>query len=508
MVMLNSVEERIRRSDQKIADYNDTVDLLKGFDGDDTLKRVTKKQLKLMKKAGFTDLTEDTLVDDVKPDIDQNGKTIKISDLINDNFYPLFSVSNPIAAPTRIFSGGRSSFKSSAISIKLVKDFIEDDLANVMVFRKVGNTLSTSVYEQIKWAIHMLGLEGEFTFLKSPLKIIHKRTKSAFFFNGVDEPQKIKSNKVAIGYFLRLWFEEATEFDGIEEIDTVTDTFIRNDLPDNKQVEIYFSYNPPRNPYVWINEWLETVKTDDDYYVHYSTYLDDKKGFLSQQFIKKVKKTEQVDKDYHDWMYLGKVIGLGDTVYNYTLINVIPTLPTDDRILFADIALDTGYSVSATTFLFLGYTAKRRIILLDTFYYSPENVVQKKAPSEFSEELWEFYQRNTKKYNTNVDTWTIDSADGALRNQFFKDYSIPLTPARKKKKVNMTENVQDLFVENRFYVLDTENNAIFLDEHKKYQWDAKTKNTDDPKVIKVDDHSCDAMQYYVMNNLSKLGLRI
>jgi phage terminase large subunit len=91
-------------------------------------------------------------------------------------------------------------------------------------------------------------LENEFYFGKSPLIIRHKRTNTAFYFCGVDAPMKIKSAKIAKGYVMALWFEELAEFSGVEDIDIVSDTFIRQDLGD-KEVKIYYSYNPPRNPY-------------------------------------------------------------------------------------------------------------------------------------------------------------------------------------------------------------------------------------------------------------------
>ena len=429
---------------------------------------------------------------------------VKLSDLISDNFREYFKTNKPY----RILKGGRSSLKSSAVSIKLVTKFLEDDKANVVCFRKVAKYLSTSIYEQIKWAIYMLNVEDEFTFFRSPLKIEHNRTGTAFYFYGVDDPQKIKSAKIAKGYVTDLWFEEATEFDGVEEIDTVTDTFIRQDLPDGKNVEVTFTYNPPRNPYIWINEWVDELVRDDNYFIHHSTYEEDSKGFLSKQFIEKVLKVKDTDPDYHDWMYLGKIIGLGDTVYNYNLFNVVEEIPDDDKLLFPDVAIDTGYSTSATTFLFIGYTIKGKVVVLDTYYYSPANKVNKKAPSEFSGDLNKFVQDNISKWNINVDTQTIDSADGALRNQFNKDYGVYLIPAKKKMKVKMIENVEDLLAQNRVYVLDTPNNQIFLEEHKKYQWDEDKKGTEDPKVVKVDDHTCDAFQYYVNNNLDKLGLKL
>lgn len=427
---------------------------------------------------------------------------IKITDLINTNFYDFWLNEKPNA----ILRGGRSSMKSSVISLKLVTNFMADDNGNVVILRKVAKYLSTSVYEQIKWAIYMLKLENEFYFGKSPLIIRHKRTNTAFYFYGVDDPMKIKSAKIAKGYVMALWFEELAEFDGVEDIDIVSDTFIRQDLGD-KEVKVYYSYNPPRNPYDWVNEWVDSKAGDDDYFIHHSTYLDDEKGFLSNQLIRKIEKYKENDEEYWRWMYLGEVIGLGDMVYNINHFHWIDELPKDDDLLLIDIAIDSGYQTSATAFLTFGLTKRNNVILLDTYYYSPANKVVKKAPSEFSKELWEFEQRLIKTYNKLIDQRTIDSAEGALRNQYFKDYGIRLHPIAKKKKVNMIENVQDLLSQGRFFMLRNENNRIFYEEHKKYQWDAETLNSDDPKVIKEDDHTCDAFQYYVNDNLQKLNLK-
>jgi len=429
-------------------------------------------------------------------------KTVNIMDLMNTNFYSLW-----LAEQSHIVAkGGRSSMKSSVISMKLVTDFLEDEQGNVVCLRKVGKYLSTSIYEQIKWGIYMLGVESEFYFGKSPLIIRHKKTNTAFYFYGCDDPLKLKSAKIAKGYVMALWFEEAAEFAGVEDIDIVEDTFIRQEI-EGKEVKVYFSYNPPRNPYSWINEWLDSKAGDDDYFIHHSTYMDDKKGFLSQQMIRKIEKYKIHDLDYWRWMYGGEVIGLGDMVYNMNHIKEIDELPNDDDIILIDTTSDTGHQVSATTHLALAFTKKRNVILLDTYYYSPANKVVKKAPSELSKDMKEWMDSVSKTYNRYYDKQTIDSAEGALRNQFFKDYGIRLHPVAKKKKIHMIDNVQDLMAQGRFFVLNTERNKIFIEEHKKYQWDADTLQSDDPKIIKVDDHTCDAFQYYVNDNLSKLGLK-
>ena len=58
----------------------------------------------------------------------------------------------------------------------------------------------------------------------------------------------------------------------------------------------------------------------------------------------------------------------------------------------------------------------------------------------------------------------------------------------------------------RLYVLKTPGNDIFLQEHQKYQWDPATVNSDNPRVIKEDDHSCDAIKYAIVDNEQLLGL--
>ncbi|MBP1971593.1 phage terminase large subunit [Virgibacillus natechei] len=427
---------------------------------------------------------------------------INIADLINKNFYSFWLNDKPNA----ILSGGRSSMKSSVISLKLVIDFLEDDQGNVVCLRKVAKYLATSVYEQIKWAIYMLGVEDEFFFGRSPLVIMHRPTNTGFYFHGVDDPLKLKSMNIANGYYMALWYEELAEFAGVEDIDVVEDTFIRQDLGD-KQVKVYYSYNPPRNPYSWVNEWKDSKASDDDYFLHHSTYLEDEKGFLSNQLIRKIEKYKELDYDYWRWMYSGEIIGLGGLVYNAAHFKWRDEMPSDDDILMIDIASDSGYSVSATVFLALGFTKRGNVYLLDTYYYSPANKTVKKAPSEFSKALNEFEKDVTSKHPKPIDMRTIDSAEAALRNQYFKDYGVRLHPVAKKKKVNMIENVTDLLAQGRFFMLNNENNKIFYEEHKKYVWDEDTLQTDDPKVIKEDDHSVDAFQYYVQDNLQKLGLK-
>ena len=241
--------------------------------------------------------------------------------------------------------------------------------------------------------------------------------------------------------------------------------------------------------------------------IHHSTYLDDKLGFLSKQMIEKIERYKETDPDYYRWMYLGEVIGLGNHVYNMSYFKPLESLPDDDKVIGISFALDTGHQQSATACGAYGLTAKGNVILLDTFYYSPAGKTIKKAPSELSVMIHDFIDKVMKTYRVPKLKMTIDSAEGALRNQYFKDYGERWHPVAKKKNQTMIDMVISLLAEGRFYYLDIPANRVFVEEHKMYRYDDKSLNTDDPKVIKEDDHTVDEFKYFVLDNARELRLK-
>lgn len=408
----------------------------------------------------------------------------------------------------KVLKGGRGSTKSSVISIQLVMDFLQDSQANVLIMRKVANTIELSVYEQIKWAIYMLHVDSLFEFKKSPYRIVDKRNGTAFYFSGVDDPQKLKSMIIAHGYVRYLWFEELAEFDSWQEVDMVRASFTRKQLPPGAHVVTYYSYNPPKNPYEWINEWITQREGMSNWYVDHSTYEDvTLPNILSQDYIDEINTVKQNNYDYYRWMYLGEVIGLGTNIYNMDNFQAIDKLPTDDYITNVYYSVDTGHEVSATTCGAYGLTKKGNLILLDTYYYSPQGKSHKKPPSELSKDLKSFIDKVTEWIGKQPTRMTIDSAEGALDNQFYNDYGIHWHKVNKLKKVDMIDRVQDLLAQGRFYYLKRPENDIFIAEHRKYQWDENTLQSDDPKVIKEDDHTCDSFMYLCVDNERDFGLK-
>jgi phage terminase large subunit len=432
--------------------------------------------------------------------------TIDIQKNVNPHFKSVWQSNKPY----NVLKGGRNSFKSSVIVLKLVymmiKYIMQGEKANVVVIRKVANTIRDSVFNKVQWAISMFGLDSQFRATVSPFKIVHKRTGSTFYFYGQDDFQKLKSND--IGSIIAVWYEEAAEFNNAEDFDQSNVTFMRQKHDKAPFVQFYWSYNPPRNPYSWINEWFEEIKTDKNYLAHSSTYLDDKLGFVTEQMLEDIERIKQNDYDYYRYLYLGEAVGLGNQVYNMSTFHAIKSLPTDDRLIGISFAMDTGHQQSATACGAYGLTAKGNVILLDTFYYSPAGQVVKKAPSELTVMVSNFIDKVLKQYRVPKLRMTIDSAEGALRNQYFKDFGERWHPVAKKKNQTMIDMVISLLAEGRFYYLDIPANKIFYEEHKMYRYDEKTIHSDDPKVIKEDDHTVDEFKYFVLDNARDLGLKV
>ena len=443
---------------------------------------------------------------------------IDIQKEINPHFRSVWKTKKPY----NVLRGGRNSFKSSVLAIQLVYMMLQyitkGEKANVVVIRKVANTIRDSVFLKIQWALDKFGLAEQFKMTVSPFKITHKGTGSTFYFYGQDDFAKLKSND--IGNIIAVWYEESAEFDSAEEFDQTNVTFMRQKHPLADMVRIFWSYNPPRNPYSWINEWSDTMVGEDNYLVHDSSYKDDELGFVTEQMLEDIERIKRNDYDYYRYLYLGEPVGLGTNVYNINLFKPLKELPSDDRVIALYYSSDGGHSVSATTHGCYGLTAKGNVILLNTYYYSPAGKANKKAPSVLAKDLNEFITKTSRQpqfKGARIMKRTIDSAEAAIRNQYYADYGQHLTPVNKKKKIDMIDYPINLLAQGRFFYLENpypinmphaDSNEIFIEEHKKFSWDEKTLNSDTPKVIEEDDHTCDQFIYLCLSNARDFRLKV
>ena len=173
----------------------------------------------------------------------QDQTQVKLTSLIAPSFYDLHWDINEHKHTHYKLAGGRGSTKSSFISLEIILGMMQDPMANSIAMRKVGRFLEESVFEQLRWAIDVLGMADKWKVRLSPLGLTYIPFGNRIIFRGADDPQKTKSVKIKNGYFKYIWFEERAEFDGEEEERTILQSLMRG----GSEYCVFYSWNPPKS---------------------------------------------------------------------------------------------------------------------------------------------------------------------------------------------------------------------------------------------------------------------
>ncbi len=287
---------------------------------------------------------------------------IRLSGLIAPSFYDVHKDIAQHKHTHYVLCGGRGSCKSSFISIQIISGIMNDENANAVAVRKVGQYLRDSVFEQLLWAIEMLGVSDLWESKVSVPELVFKPTGQRILFRGADKPRKLKSTKVAKGYIKYVWYEETDEFSGREEIDSINQSLLRGG-------EIFFcfySFNPPKE----INCWVNAMCCDSrkDMLVHRSDYRSVPKKWLGTQFIAEAEYLKSSNPARYENEYLGVATGTGAEIFTNVNVREI----TDAEITAAERVcrgLDWGYGADPFVYIALIYDKRaRRILIYHEFY--------------------------------------------------------------------------------------------------------------------------------------------
>lgn len=285
------------------------------------------------------------------------------------------------------FPGGRGSTKSSFIGGRVVPLLIiANPNCHAVVFRKVGNTLKTSVYAQIQWGIYDLGLQDFFIFHVNPLEIIYKPTGQKILFLGMDDPGKVKSIKLPFGYIGITWWEELDQFEGEAQIRKAQQSTMRG----GDKYWNFMSYNPPISINNWANEYTEECERHrkKDTLVVRSTYLDVPREWLGEQFIEEAEYLQEVNPRAYENEYMGIPVGTGGNVFDNVEHMDMPDsmIASFDKIYNG---LDWGYANDPNAFNKMYFDSARQ----DLYIYAEHT-----AKHESNKELFEFlYKENHLK---------------------------------------------------------------------------------------------------------------
>lgn len=255
------------------------------------------------------------------------------------------------------FKGGRGSTKSSFISLEIVLNIIADDECNAICFRKIGKDIEDSVYNQILWAIDILGVNEYFKAYKSPYRIVYTPTGQRIDFRGLDDATKTKSVKLQKGYYKISWFEELDEFRGLEEIRKAEQSIMRG----GNQFIAFKSYNPPQNVNNWVNK--EILHDREDRLITHNTYLDVPREWLGEQFFIEAEILKKINELAYRHEYLGEVTGTGGLIFNN-----VEEMPMSDEFIshFDNLreGIDWGFACDPFAWNKLHYDKMRRCIYI------------------------------------------------------------------------------------------------------------------------------------------------
>lgn len=294
----------------------------------------------------------------------QSPKTqVRLSELIAPSFYDLHWDIREHKHTHYKLPGGRGSTKSSFISIEIIKGMMEDPQANAITMRKVGRFLEESVFEQLRWAIDMLGVADKWKVRLSPLGLTYIPHGNRIIFRGADDPQKIKSVKLKNGYFKYIWFEERSEFDGAEEERTILQSLMRG----GEEYFVFYSWNPPKSMNSWVNQ--DVLLEREDAIVLHTDYRSVPKEWLGEQFLLEAEHLKKTKPKAYEHEYLGVATGTGGAVFENVTVRKITDEEMErfDRIRHG---LDFGYGADPLAYIKMHYDKTRKRLFLFGEIYS------------------------------------------------------------------------------------------------------------------------------------------
>lgn len=397
-----------------------------------------------------------------------------------------------------VFSGGRGSTKSSfvgGIAIPLL--IMAYPKVNAVCFRKVGNTIANSIHSQVTWGIYKLGLEGLFHIPKTYSNpIIYKPTGQKIMFMGMDDPNKVKSIKVATGYIGITWWEELDQFAGDAELRKVLQSTMRGgDL-----FWDFRTFNPPISKLNWANVYAEEVADNPNTLVVHNTYLDVPLDWLGIPFIEEAEELKARNERAYIHEYLGQAIGTGGDVFpnatEFDCDKLVDT-PSGQKPLWQTFdqiynGIDWGFARDPFRFVKMHFDAKK----LDLYIYREYSTVKTRNAIVF-EELYD----NLKL----VDRTEAIIADSAEEKSVadFKAYGAFIRPAEKGPEsvrygIKWLQGLNHIYIDKK-YCPETYKEFIY------YEYEQDREGNFISSYPDKNNHSIDATRYALQKYWARKG---
>lgn len=384
---------------------------------------------------------------------------------VSSSFFPLLDDGKRYL----VLCGGAGSGKTEFAARKIFFRCLRDGGHRFLILRKVRSRVRESVLEVMLRLIVENDVPHEFNKTERTIAFASPNGKmNELLFDGLDDPEKIKSIKGLTG----IWIEEATEFTKDEFLQL--DLRLREPGPDYHQ--IILSFNPDEAQAPWLKEMFFDHKHPDAT-VHVSTVADNPIQAVRDNYAARLEKL----REHNDTMYaiygLGRWAQAKGKIYDWDVVT-LPRLSFDETFY----GCDFGYSVDPAAVVRVHRKADE--FWVQELIYTPgltnialgavmrQHGLDKGRPPIYCDSaepksIQELYEMG---FNVKPSEKGPDSVRSGI------DYI-------KGRKVHIVEGSEHIIIESR-----------------KYAWRLDKLGRPIPDPVKSDDHMMDAIRYAIVTH--------
>lgn len=465
--MLSYMEGKKERVQEIIGVYLDELTDQEKLEGA-TLQQITTALGTLIDKW--------TAIDDrrQKADAENSGTTAnenRLFELLAPQFLPTWQKIMRGEADEALEKGGRGSTKSSFCSIGIGKLLQMHPDCNAVCIRRVGNTLRTSVYAQMQWALDKLE-PGVWKCTVSPMEMTNRNTGQKILFFGLDDPGKLKSIKLPHGYIGILWFEELDQYDGPEQIRNVEQSCLRG----GDFSFTFKSFNPPASPRNWANRYALEVR--DRKIIQHSDYTMVPQEWLGRRFIDDAEDLKKRNPIAYNHEYLGEVTGCGKEIF----ANIKAEQIDPSRFERKYHGVDWGWYPDPWAYNCMSYDPARKTL------YIYDELTRRRTRNE---DTFKLLQERKVMADPETERLTADSAENKSCGDY-TEWGITCLPAIKGPN-SIGQGIK--WLQSITIVIDPEKCPDTLKEFTEYEYDADKNGDPLPGYPDHDNHHIDAVRY-------------
>lgn len=367
--------------------------------------------------------------------------------------------------------GGGASSKSYSICQLITYKFLTEKSKKILVVRKTLPSLRTSVLWLFYKILDEFGVRALVKEDKVGMNLFFRN--NVIHFNGLDDPEKVKSSD-----WNYMWFEEATDITRLD-FDTVR-LYLRAKSVDGNRNQVFLTFNPI-DEFHWIKEYLiDNAEMAKHVKVVHSTYKDN--PFIDERTKERYEELMEQDINFYRIYALGEWGKLENLIYKNW--DIVDTIPTDGkyRVLYG---LDPGYN-DPTAFV--------RCCLKDNDLYIEEVLYQPKLTNS---DTIAFLKSQVPKAEWNRPIYCDSQYPDRIKEIRLEGFNI------KAAQKNIGEGI-DVLKRLKIHVLKTSTNLI--KEFRAYSWKTDKRGMIMDEPVDFMNHGMDALRYAVYSQLRGEGV--